>query len=112
MKNRFALLLAAGLAALSGTAAFAAADLAQHDASTTAAASVMTAGEVRKIDAEQGKITLKHEAITNLDMPGMTMVFRAADPALLKNLNVGDKVRFHAESRDGAIVVTQIQAGS
>lgn len=78
-------------------------------AATPATATVLTSGEVRKIDAEQGKLTIKHEAIENLQMPGMTMVFKSADPALLGNLQVGDKVRFAAEKANGAIVVTSIQ---
>lgn len=70
----------------------------------------MTAGEVRKVDTEQGKITLRHEAIASMDMPPMTMVFRAEKPELLKGLKAGDKVRFHAESKAGAMVVTHIQS--
>lgn len=75
-----------------------------------ATAAALTSGEVRKVDREQGKVTIKHEAIANLDMPAMTMVFRAQKPELLKDLNVGDKIRFHAESAGGALVVTQIEA--
>lgn len=74
------------------------------------AAATMTAGEVRKVDLEQGKVTIRHEAIANLDMPAMTMVFRAEKPGLLKSLKAGDKIRFHAESVGGALVVTQIEA--
>lgn len=65
-------------------------------------------GEVRKIDTENKKITLKHGEIKNLDMPGMTMVFQVQDPALLQKVKVGDKVRFAAEKSGGAIVVTDI----
>jgi Cu/Ag efflux protein CusF len=70
----------------------------------------MAEGEVRKIDKENQKITLKHGEITNLNMPGMTMVFKVKDPAALDRLKVGDKVRFAAEKADGSIVVTQIEA--
>lgn len=68
----------------------------------------MVDGEVRKIDKESGKITLKHGAIKNLDMPGMTMVFKAKDPAELDKLQAGDKVRFKAEKANGAIYVREI----
>ena len=68
-----------------------------------------TDGEVRKIDKEQGKLTLKHGRIENLDMPGMTMVFKVADPKLLEPLKVGDKVKFAAENVNGALTVTAIQ---
>ena len=69
----------------------------------------MTDGEVRKIDKENKKITLKHGEIKNLEMPGMTMVFQVKDPAMLDMVKVGDKVMFKAEKANGAIVVTEIQ---
>ncbi len=75
----------------------------------TAAAVDMAEGEVRKVDKENKKITLKHGAIRNLDMPGMTMVFGIKDAAMLDNLKAGDKVKFKAEQAGGAIVVTDIR---
>lgn len=69
----------------------------------------MTQGVISRIDAANGKVGIKHEAITNLKMPAMTMVFRVADPALLKGLKVGDAVRFHAENPAGKLTVTAIQ---
>jgi Cu/Ag efflux protein CusF len=74
-----------------------------------AATGDLAEGEVRKIDTENKKITLKHGEIKNLDMPGMTMVFQVQDPALLQKVKVGDKVRFAAEKSGGAIVVTNIE---
>jgi len=74
-----------------------------------AQASAMSEGVVRKIDAANGKITLKHGPITNLDMPAMTMVFRVQPPGLLNAVKVGDKVTFHAEDINGALTVTAIQ---
>jgi Cu/Ag efflux protein CusF len=112
---KFSSLIAATAMALSGTA-FAqtsAADHAAHHpagasapASTTAA---MTDGEVRKIDKEQGKVTLKHGPIASLDMPGMTMVFKVADLKMLDTLKQGDKVKFAADKVGGAITVTAIE---
>jgi Cu(I)/Ag(I) efflux system protein CusF len=72
--------------------------------------SVMSEGVVRKIDAANGKITLRHGPIANLDMPGMTMVFWVQPPELLGSVKVGDKVKFHAEDINGALTVTAIQA--
>jgi len=69
----------------------------------------MTQGVISRIDAANGKVGIRHEAITNLKMPPMTMVFRVADPALLKDLKVGDAVRFHAENPAGKLTVTAIQ---
>lgn len=78
--------------------------------SAPAAAADMSEGEVRKIDKENKKITLKHGEIRNLQMPGMTMVFGVKDAAVLDTLKVGDKVRFKAEKSGGALVVTDVQA--
>ena len=74
------------------------------------AAGQMTDGEVRKIDKDNQKITLKHGDIKSLDMPGMTMVFKARDSSMLDKLQVGSKVRFMAEKIDGALVVTMIES--
>ena len=67
-------------------------------------------GEVRKVDKPAGKITIKHGPLPNLDMPPMTMVFRAKDAALLDQVKAGDVIRFKAEKIDGAFTVTEYQA--
>lgn len=82
---------------------------AQPAAPAAAAASVMSDGVVRKIDTENNKITLKHGPIANLDMPGMTMVFRVVSPTLLNNVKVGDAVKFHVERVNGAMTIMDIQ---
>lgn len=69
----------------------------------------MSDGVVRKIDTMNGRISLKHGSITNLDMRAMSMVFRVQPPELLSGLKVGDAVKFHVEQIDGAYVVTAIQ---
>ena len=74
-----------------------------------AAAVGMTDGEVRKIDLEGSKVTLKHAEIKNLDMPGMTMVFVVKDKAMLDKLKAGDKVQFKAINDAGKMTVTEIQ---
>jgi Cu/Ag efflux protein CusF len=67
-------------------------------------------GQVTRIDAKQNKITLRHGPIKKFDMDeGMTMVFRVKDPALLKQVKVGDKVKFDAEHTNGQYIVTQMQ---
>jgi Cu/Ag efflux protein CusF len=89
-----------------------------HHAAPTAAAATQVAqtaaadmaeGEVRKIDKENRKITLKHGPLKSLDMPPMTMVFQVADAALLDKVKVGDKVRFSATNPGGKLTVTEIQ---
>ena len=81
-----------------------------HAAETKIAATApMTDGEVKKIDKDNGKITIKHGEIKNLDMPGMTMVFRIQDPAMLDKVKVGDKINFAADKVKGNITVTRIE---
>ena len=77
------------------------------------AQATMVKGEVKKIDEGAGKITLKHGPIKNLDMEedGMTMVFRVQDPAMLKQVKVGDKVQFEAERATAGITITKMQKG-
>jgi Cu(I)/Ag(I) efflux system protein CusF len=71
----------------------------------------MVKGVVKKIDAGAGKITLTSGPIKSLDMDedNMTMVFRVKDPAMLKQVKVGDKVQFEAASENGQITVTSLQ---
>jgi Cu(I)/Ag(I) efflux system periplasmic protein CusF len=85
---------------------------AHHPAAAVEATSSLTDGEVRRIDKETKKITLRHGAIANLDMPPMTMVFQVADAAMLDHVKVGDKVRFAVEKREGAFTVTRIDSAS
>jgi Cu/Ag efflux protein CusF len=68
-------------------------------------------GTVEKVDESAGKITIEHGAIPNLNMDAMTMVFRAQDPALLKQVKAGDKVQFTADRVNGQISVTSIKKG-
>lgn len=75
-----------------------------------AQATELSSGEVRKVDKAASKITIKHGEIKNLEMPPMTMVFQVRDPALLDKAKVGDKVRFAAEQKEGALVVTALEA--
>jgi Cu(I)/Ag(I) efflux system protein CusF len=70
----------------------------------------LTDGEVTKVDASAGKITIKHGPIKRFDMDeGMTMVYGARDPAMLQQVKAGDKVKFDAENVNGQFVVTRIQ---
>ncbi|MGN6310159.1 MAG: copper-binding protein [Xanthobacteraceae bacterium] len=78
----------------------------------TLAQAEMVKGEVKKIDESAGKITLKHGPIKSLDMDeGMTMVFRVQNPAMLKQVKVGDKVQFEAQRTVSGIVITKMQHG-
>jgi Cu(I)/Ag(I) efflux system protein CusF len=106
MKVLFCIAVAAfAIAAGAQTPAPGGTDHATHHAQ----AAPTSEGEVRKVDPAQGKLTLKHGPIANLEMPGMTMVFKVADPKLLEGLKEGDKVKFSAERQGGAITVTAIE---
>ena len=87
------------------------ADDVHHKPATAAAAGAddLTDGEVRKIDLEAGKVTLKHADIKSLDMPAMTMVFAVKDKAMLDKLKTGDKVKFKVVNDGGKFTVTEIQ---
>lgn len=96
--------VAGGAAALPAPAMTAAATV-----TASAAEQSLTEGEVRKLDKDNRKITLKHGEIRNLDMPAMTMVFQVADAALLDPLREGDKVQFRASREGGKFTVTDIR---
>jgi Cu(I)/Ag(I) efflux system periplasmic protein CusF len=75
----------------------------------TPAAKEMADAEVRKVDKEAKKVTLKHGPIKNLDMPSMTMVFQVRDEKLFDKLVAGEKIKFSAEQLQGAYVVTGVE---
>ena len=78
--------------------------------SLAAAQQGMVDGEVTKVDESAGKITIKHGPIKKLNMDeGMTMVFKAGDPAMLRQVKPGDKIKFDADSVDGQFTVTKIE---
>lgn len=107
MKHLVATML---FAVAAGMSSFAIAQSADHHASAVESSrAALTDGEVRKIDKEAKKLTLRHGPIANLEMPGMTMVFQVQNAALLDPIKVGDKVRFAADKVGGAIMVTRIE---
>ncbi|MDP9928424.1 copper-binding protein [Variovorax paradoxus] len=73
------------------------------------AASDLTDGEIRKVDKDNKKLTIKHGPLKSLDMPSMTMVFAVSDESVLDKFQAGDKVRFDAGKMDGKIVVMRIE---
>ena len=80
-----------------------------HGPAASAPAQDLTEGEIRKVDKENRKLTIKHGEIKNLDMPGMTMVFQVTDAALLDPVKAGDKIRFKVERKGASLVVTEMQ---
>lgn len=77
---------------------------------SAAVASGMTEGEIRKVDKDAGKITIKHAELKNLDMPPMTMVFQVKDKAMLDQVKAGDKVNFIADKVNGKLTVTTLES--
>lgn len=117
------LALATLIAATSATTAFAQDAHAGHGAHAASAhaghaashgshqvAGEMATGEIKKVDKDAGKITIRHGELKNLNMPAMTMVFRVKDAAMLGQVKAGDKVQFVAEKVNGAITVTKLES--
>lgn len=103
-------LAAVAATALAATAAAQAMEPGQaHGAGASAAAADMTEGEIKKVDKDNKKLTIKHGDLKNLDMPGMTMVFQVRDPAFVEQVKAGDKIRFKAEKGASGFVVTELQ---
>jgi Cu/Ag efflux protein CusF len=65
--------------------------------------------QVKKVDKSAGKVTLAHGPLTNLNMPAMTMVFRVKDAAWIDQMKAGDKIRFQADSVNGAMTVVHLE---
>jgi Cu(I)/Ag(I) efflux system periplasmic protein CusF len=110
MKHTTAVVLAAAVAFSLGN--FPAVAVAHsHDRVPVSAqsASAMADGEVRKIDKDAGKVTIRHGEIKNLDMPAMTMVFRVKEPIMLDRLQPGDKIKFSVEKIGGQFTVTDFE---
>ena len=81
-----------------------------HHPTAAASAADMTEGEIRKVDKDAKKLTIKHGEIKSLDMPPMTMVFQVKDASVLDKVKVGDKVRFVVQKSDTGFVVTDVEA--
>ncbi|AET90368.1 hypothetical protein BYI23_A025300 [Burkholderia sp. YI23] len=113
MKNAIASMVFGCAAALSASA-YAAGDTSNMNMTSGAqqsgdAKNSMSHGEVKKIDNAAAKLTIKHGPLENLGMEGMTMAFKVKDPAMLSQVNVGDKIDFVAEEVNGALTVTKLQ---
>lgn len=80
-----------------------------NQATPAAASAGLTDGEVRKVDKAAGKLTIKHGAMPKLNMPPMTMAYRAKDKAMLDQLKSGDKIRFDAEGAGNEYTVIRLE---
>ena len=78
------------------------------NATAAGVAAPLSEGVIKKVDKDAGKITIKHGELKNLEMPPMTMVFRAKDAAMLEQVSAGDQIRFAVENIGGLFTVTQM----
>jgi len=103
--------IAAVLLAGAFLAPIAFADDTHHKAGATIAQAdtALSDGEIRKVDKDAKKITIKHGPMQNLDMPAMTMVFQVKDPAMLEQVKAGDKVKFRAEKIGAAYIIVNLE---
>ena len=87
------------------------ADDAHHKKTDAKAATgaALTEGEIRKVDKDTKKITIKHAPIKSLDMPAMTMVFQVKDATMLDQVVAGDKIKFDVEKVNGAFTIQRIE---
>ena len=76
---------------------------------TASMATEYTKGVVKKVDIAAGKVTIIHEALTNLDMPAMTMVFRTGDETMFEKLTVGATIEFVADRVQGKLTIMELK---
>ncbi len=114
MKNVFASIVVGCALAISASA-YAAGEMGSMDMGSSGARqageakAAMSHGEIKKVDAAAGKLTIKHGPLENLGMDAMTMVFKVKDPAMISEVKVGDKIDFVAEDVGGALTVAKLQ---
>lgn len=107
MKHVNKLILAVAIGASLGLASLAYGQ--QADAPHAHAHEAMSEGEIKNVDKAGGKLTIKHGELKNVGMPGMTMVFKVKDLAMLDQVKQGDTVKFVADKVNGALTVTAIE---
>ncbi|MDO9641156.1 MAG: copper-binding protein [Pseudotabrizicola sp.] len=73
-----------------------------------ASAETYTKGTIKKLDAKAGKVTIIHEDLVDLEMPAMTMVFRA-DDELIAKMAEGQDIEFLADRVKGKLTVTALK---
>lgn len=108
-------IVSAGLA-LAAANASAQMEMRDHSEHTAMAAAsqedpnALSEGEIKKVDKDTGKLTIKHGPLINLGMPGMTMAFKVQAPAMLDQVKVGDQARFRVERVNGTFTITKLEA--
>lgn len=98
----------ATFAAVAFAITFTPAAFAQDAKPAVAASAAVSKGEIKKIDQDTGKLTIKHGELKNINMPAMTMVFDVSDKAALAKLKTGDKITFVAGNANGQLTAENI----
>ena len=80
-----------------------------HDAMSSMS-NTLSEGVVKKVNKDQGKLTIQHGPLENLGMPAMTMIFRVQDSAMLNRVKPGDNIRFLADKVNGWLTVTRVES--
>lgn len=78
-------------------------------ASVSHAFAQWASGEIRRVDPDNLRLTIKHGEIKSLDMPPMTMVFHVKDRAVLGDFKAQDKIEFQAQAEGTRYIVTEIR---
>lgn len=84
-------------------------DMSGGETQNADANNAMSHGEIKKVDAANGRLTIKHGPLENLGMGAMTMVFKVKDPAMITQVQVGDRIDFVADEVGGALTVVKLQ---
>lgn len=66
-------------------------------------------GVVKRIDADKGVVSLKHDPVKSLNWPGMTMNFNVRDPKLLAGVKPEQAVKFEFVEDKGRYVITGLK---
>lgn len=104
MKSQFKFVFAAIISVATASVAF------SQSATPSAAADASTShGEVKKVDVDTGKVTIKHGELKNIGMGAMTMVFKVEDKAIVGKLKAGDKIAFTAASTGGQLKANDVK---
>ncbi len=77
--------------------------------SLPALAETYVRGIVEEVNSETGRLTLNREALVDLDMEAMTMIFRLAEPEMIGGLEVGDAIGFVADRVNGRLTVVALR---
>jgi protein SCO1/2 len=95
----------------SGTAGLDSAAIAADSPANAEVRTYVVRGIPRKIDEAGGSVTIEHEEIKGF-MDAMTMPFPVSDPALFKQMTVGQPIRFTLRVAGWEMQITKVEPDS